>query len=577
MKAGRQINNYKIIEPLGSGGFGQVFLVEENITGELRAIKKLIRSENSQDDIIHEIRQVAKLKLSNTVMYFHHFWEADSLHFVMEYCAEGTLHDKIRAKSQDPDQLLLWIKQLALTLQEIHDKGIVHKDIKPVNILFSDQTPKISDFGMANRYGGTRSYLSPQALVGMRNTNADPREDIYALGVVLLEALLGRNPFNGKSLEQIIQMHNDLSYPVESLPLWQQSVVLKAISRHPETRFQTMRDFAEALESKEIPFIIKKEIFDAGLISEKIKHLIKRKSWLKAEALVEFAVEKYPTVLQILEVAGNYYLDRGKISDAILLFERALKVNPRLNIQRQLGEIHLEQGSYAKAMSLLSDHIQRSPTDLEAQNLLLKCFFLTNRPEAAIKLSVELLKVFPKDKVLNGNLALFYMLHEITVEGKILARWGNDQSVFVKYNYSLFFEPESVRSYSLKGRPLLRSKLLFMERRFLDIDQKKSKLSIVDSNLAVLKGKTFSESIIKIGRDGYYFNDILLSGSSVVSRRHAVIVNQPNEVWLYDLDSFSGIQVNEKKVFGKIQLIGLSKIQIGDHWMLVNPDERRIV
>lgn len=448
MKAGQQINNYKIIKPLGSGGFGQVLLAEENITGELRAIKKLIRSENSQDDIIHEIRQVAKLKLSNTVMYFHHFWEEDSLHFVMEYCPEGTLHDKIISDSYGADQLLQWIKQLALTLQEIHEKGIVHKDIKPLNILFSDQTPKISDFGMANRYGGTRSYLSPQALVGMRNTNADPREDIYALGVVLLEALLGRNPFNGKSVEQIIQMHSDLSYPVESLPLWQQSVVLKAISRHPETRFQTMRDFAEALESKEIPFIIKKEIFDAGLVSEKIKHLIKRKSWLKAEALVEFAVEKYPTVLQILEVAGNYYLDRGKFSDAILLFERALyKSQSKAKYSKTTKGVHLEQGSYAKAMSLLSDHIQRSPADLEAQNLLLKCFYLTNRPEAGIKLSIELLKVFPKDKVLNGNLALFYMLHEFTVEGKILARWGNDQSVFVKYNYSLFFESESVRSY----------------------------------------------------------------------------------------------------------------------------------
>ncbi|WP_209329593.1 FHA domain-containing serine/threonine-protein kinase [Lunatimonas salinarum] len=577
MIIGQTINNYKILKLLGNGGFGQVFLAEENITGELRAIKKLIGSENSQDDIIHEIRQVSKLKLAHTVMYFHHFWEGDSLHFVMEYCAEGTLHDKIRAKSQDPDQLLLWVKQLALTLQEIHDKGIVHKDIKPVNILFSDQIPKISDFGMANRYGGTRSYLSPQALVGMRSTNEDPREDVYALGVVLLESLLGWNPFYDKSVEEIIRMHRDLSYPIEGLPLWQQSIVLKAISRHPETRFQTMRDFAEALASKEIPFAIRKEVFDAGIISDKIKNLIRRRSWLKALSLVEFGVEKYPDNLQILEVAGNFYLDRGKVSEANLWFEKALRVNPRLNIQRQLGEIHLEQGNYAKAISFLSDHIQRNPTDLEAHNLLLKCFYLTNRLEAAIKLSGELLRVFPKDKCLSCNIALFYMLNDYNIEGKMLDRWGFDQSVFVKYNRSLFLEPESVRSYGVKGRPVLKSKLLFMDRKFLDIDHKKSTLSIVDSNFSCLKGKTFTDSIIKIGRDGFYFNDILISSSTIVSRRHAVIINQPNEIWLYDLDSFSGVKVNDKKVYGKVQLIGLSKIQVGNHWVLVNPDERRIV
>jgi pSer/pThr/pTyr-binding forkhead associated (FHA) protein len=116
-----------------------------------------------------------------------------------------------------------------------------------------------------------------------------------------------------------------------------------------------------------------------------------------------------------------------------------------------------------------------------------------------------------------------------------------------------------------------------MERRFLDIDQKKSRLTIVDSNLSILKGKTFSESIIKIGRDGYYFNDILFSDSTLISRRHAAIVNQLNEIWLYDLDSFSGVFVNDKKVQRKVQLIGLSKIQIGEYWIMINPDVGRIL
>lgn len=572
------LNNYKIIKQLGHGGFGQVFLAEENITGELRAIKKLRRSDTSQDDIIHEIKKVSKLKLSNIVMYYHHFWEEEQLYFVMEYCEGGTLGNKIKCNNYESEQILKWIKKLALTMHEIHERGIIHKDIKPDNILFSeDLSPKISDFGMANRYGGTRRYLSPQALVGMRSSNSDPREDIYSLGVVLMESWLGWNPFEWKTVEEIIEMHRDLSYPIEELPLWQQNIVLKAISRHPETRFQTMQEFAEALEAKDIPFVIKKGVFDAEIISEKIKSLIKRKAWLKAESLVEFAVDKYPNTLQILEVSGNYYLDRGKVAKAKDLFEKALKVNPRINIQKQLGEIHLEQGNYAKAISFLSDHIHRNPTDLHAQNLLLKCLFLTDRLEVGLALNSELLKVFPKDICLKSNLVLFEILIDFTQRKIVEITSDDNQSAFINYNRSVVLEPESNQSFSPKGKPTLKSKLLFMERRFLEIDHKSSRLTIVDSNLPHLINKSFSQPIIKIGRDGFFCNEILFPAQRIISRRHAVIINQQNEIWLYDLESFSGISVNDEIVNGKIQLIGMCKIQIDKFWIKVNPDLGKIL
>jgi|GEM_PF-7015007 len=89
------INNYKVVKRLGGGGFGEVYLVQENITNELRAIKKLNKSRSDQNDIIHEIQNVGRLRLSNVAAYHHHFWEGEKLHFVMEYCDGGNLDSVI--------------------------------------------------------------------------------------------------------------------------------------------------------------------------------------------------------------------------------------------------------------------------------------------------------------------------------------------------------------------------------------------------------------------------------------------------------------------------------------------------
>src|SRR5690554_3557565 len=190
MKNNQQINNYKIIKRLGGGGFGQVFLAVENITGEYRAIKKLISSESDQGDIIHEIQQVAKLKLPNTISYFHHFWDSEQLYFVMEYCSGGNFREHVQANNFGNEKKLEWIRVLALCLDQVHKKGIIHKDIKPDNLLFNgDGNPKIGDFGMANRFGGTMAYMSPAALTRREESNNDPREDVYSLGVTLMEIL----------------------------------------------------------------------------------------------------------------------------------------------------------------------------------------------------------------------------------------------------------------------------------------------------------------------------------------------------------------------------------------------------
>jgi serine/threonine protein kinase len=573
------IGNYKIIKTLGNGGYGQVYLVQENLTNEFRAIKKLNSDRADQGDIIHEIQHVAKLKLSNTVGYQHHFWDSEKLYFVMEYCSGGNLDTKIQSGTLSNDQVLVWIGICARCLQKVHGKGIVHKDIKPLNILFDeDEILKIGDFGMANRFGGTKAYMSPGAHFGLVQNADDPREDIYSLGVTLLECLTGENPFWGKNHQEIYEIHQGLKFQLDPLPEWIQNIILKAINQTPELRFQTMSEFAEAIEAKQIPFVFKKEILDAGNLADKIRRLISSKKWLKAQTLVEHGLEVYSNNLNILEVAGEYYLRRNLIEMARNVFETALRLNPRINIQRQLGEIQLELRNLPKAISLLSDHLHRNPNDLLGQNLLIKCYYQSNRYQAGFDLATELLKVFPNNSYFESNQYLCdILLHaesNLVTDSRVFS--GREDS-FIQYNLRVLVGGMSDKSHGFLEKPHIKTKLLFMESRFESLATSRSILTIVDSNQKNMIGRKFSGKIILLGREGYPVNDIQIPDGTVISRRHAVIINQKDDLWLYDLQSATGVRVNDYIVNGKIQLVGVSKIEIGKYWYRVTGDEGRLI
>jgi serine/threonine protein kinase len=573
------INNYKVVRRLGGGGFGEVFLVQENITNELRAIKKLNKSRSNQNDIINEIQNVARLRLHNVAAYNHHFWEGEKLHFVMEYCAGGNLDSKIQEGKCDHEKVLEWMKLIAKCLSEVHKKGIVHKDIKPLNILFDEEENlKIADFGVSNSFGGTRAYMSPGTLFGLVRSPNDPREDIYALGVTMLECLTEENPFWGKNPQEIYEIHQGLLFQLDLLPEWIQSVILKAINQVPELRFQTMAEFAEAIEAKQVPIVFRKDALEAGKLAENIQKQIKAKKWIKAQTLVEHGLETYPSNLKILEVAGDYFLKRRLIEMARNVFETAIRINPRINIQRPLGEIQLESKNIPKAISLLSDHLHRNPNDLHAQNLLIKCFYLSERYQAGYDLATELLKVFPFNPFFDSNQYLCeVLLHAESNLVNMRVPKGIDKKPFIEYNFKVLLGGLKDKSHGFLEKPHVRTKLLFMESRFESIENSKSVITIVDSNQKELIGRKFTNKIILFGREGFAVNDIQVPDGTVISRRHAVIINQKDDLWLYDLESATGVKVNNYIVNGKIQLIGVSKIEIGRFWYQVTGDEGRLI
>ena len=567
-------NIYQFERELGKGGFGTVFLAREDVSHRQVAIKQL----NSQDAdrqraIIHEMQMVSRFNHPNIITYHHHFSENSLLFLVMEYCAGGSVRDAITRRKISATEALNWIQTLAEALDFVHGKKIIHHDIKPDNILFTENGAiKLSDFGIANTGGGTLAYMSPEALAWDEHSVDDPRVDIYALGVTLMELLTGQNPFRYKSPEDLQAMHVKGDFPIKSLPGWQQEIILKAINKVPELRFQSMGDFAAAIKSKHVPLLLDKDAIRAGQAAERAERSLSTKKWTRAGSLLEFAAQKYPTNVNVLRALGRFHLMQQKIGRAKNAYEQAIKLNPRIDVQKDLGWINLALKDYPAAISLLSDHLHRNPSDLEAHNLLLQCFYETDRHDVAISLARSILDIEPNNPCFANNYYIASLLHKMGQKippGDLLGEYTNE---FIAYNFSVV--NESVLTHAWQKPPPLKSKLLFMDYRFRKLTR--SPLFIADEAAAEKKPRQLNKLIITFGREGYQANDVQVAGSTNVSRRHCVVVNCRDDVWLYDLDS-TGTHVNGERVKGKLPLIGRNIVRVGNKELIITSDKDNLI
>lgn len=567
-------NKYYFIKDLGDGGFGKVFLAKEKVSNRYVAIKQLKNTDKAeQEDIIHEIEMVSKFENQNIVTYYHHFWEDDKLFLVMEYCSGGSLRDKMSEGKITTSNALLWIQTLTSCLRSVHKKGIIHHDIKPDNILFSQNgIIKISDFGIANKDIGTRSYMSPEAFNWNIDTKQDPRLDIYALGVTLMELLTGKNPFSYLSKEEIIEKHQKADFPIQKLPNWQQEIILKSINKVPELRFQFMVEFEEAIKAESVPVIFKKEAVKAAELVEHAEKALKTNKWRSAAKYLELANANYPNNVAVLQAFGKYYLRIQKIEKAKEYLEKALRLNPRLDVQKDLGWINLENKKYPIAMGLLSDHLHRHPSDYEAYNLLIRCYYETNRYEPAMELSKMLMETNGHLPCFANNYYISYALHNQgkPIEPKSILKTADNP--FIGYNYSVLSEEK--KSHSFNKSPTLKSKLLFMDFQFNIM--KENTITFLESTIDDIVLGSTAKPIIKFGREEYEANDFQVPGGNPISRRHCIIINCKDDVWLYDLES-TGTYLNDEKVNRKVPILGFNKLTIGAVEYTITTDKSKLL
>lgn len=269
---GATLGNYKILTPLGQGGMARVYKArQENLDREV-AIKVLppwFAADNSFKERFElEAKLVGRLAHPNIVTVHDASEYNHRLYIVMQLVDGGTLKQRLDqlqtlGKTMDVVEAYAIFSQLASALSYAHDHGIIHRDVKPVNVLMDRSgRPILSDFGIAKalastkeltRQGagvGTPEYMSPEQCQG---GPVDRRADIYALGVMLFEALTGRLPFLGDNYpalahSHIYEMPPHPSRINPSIDPAVAQVIQTALMKHPAERYQQASDMAQALE-----------------------------------------------------------------------------------------------------------------------------------------------------------------------------------------------------------------------------------------------------------------------------------------------------------------------------------------
>ena len=216
LASGKLADRYRIRDRLGHGGMATVFLAEDCVLGRDVAIKRLHTegSETDEQRFRREARVGASLIHPNLVTIFDTINGPDGTLIVMEYVRGRPLSELISPEGMDPRRLLEVLRPVAAALDYAHDNGVVHRDVKPANVLIGeDRTVKLVDLGAAtaahatkitseNEVLGTLAYIAPERLAG--ETVGEPASDIYSLAVLAFEALTGRQPFRGETPAAIL-------------------------------------------------------------------------------------------------------------------------------------------------------------------------------------------------------------------------------------------------------------------------------------------------------------------------------------------------------------------------------------
>jgi len=265
---------YHIVERIASGGMGEVFRAYDTVLAREVAIKVLHRSLSGDPGFVDRFRREARAAagLSHPNIVAVHDWGAvDGVYFmVMEYVRGRSLRDVLNAEGLlAPSQAADVLMQVLAALEHAHRQGIVHRDVKPENVMVTREgIVKVADFGLARAYAdsrvtqagtvsGTVQYLAPEQLQG---EPADPRTDLYAVGVLAFELLTGRVPFTGETSMAIAYKHVRDRVPRPSavnpavpkgLDGWVSSMTEKARELRPESAVEARRDLAA--EARELP------------------------------------------------------------------------------------------------------------------------------------------------------------------------------------------------------------------------------------------------------------------------------------------------------------------------------------
>jgi eukaryotic-like serine/threonine-protein kinase len=265
------VGRYEVVSELGQGAMGIVYKARDPKINRFLAIKTIRFSDEFEPDKIREIKdrfmreaQIAgKLTHPSIVAVYDVGEDYDLTYMAMEFLEGESLQKYCRKGFLLPLRKVLYVvSEVALALDHAHRQGVIHRDVKPANIMvLKDGKVKVTDFGIAKAVSssqtksgivlGTPNYMSPEQINGHE---IDGRSDIFSLGVVFFELLTGVLPFHGKNLTNLFYQITQVKHPSPreinpKVPNPVEQIVDKALSKDPEQRFQTCSDFARYLKA----------------------------------------------------------------------------------------------------------------------------------------------------------------------------------------------------------------------------------------------------------------------------------------------------------------------------------------
>ncbi len=264
---GTTLGRYRLIERIGRGGMANVY-VAEPMGGHARVAIKLLTplmSDNEQftQRFRQEARVVARLKHPNIIPVIDYGEIDGKAYLVMPYHPSGSLSDRLAQGSVKPEEGGRIIAQISSALQFAHEHGVIHRDVKPSNVLLDEQgNGWLSDFGLAYMHDaslsltgsamlGTPAYVSPEQA---RGSKASARSDQYSLGIVLFEMVTGQLPFEAETPMGVLVKHMQTPIPLPrsikaSVPVHIERVILKATAKDPDDRFGSVAEMNAAFQA----------------------------------------------------------------------------------------------------------------------------------------------------------------------------------------------------------------------------------------------------------------------------------------------------------------------------------------
>jgi eukaryotic-like serine/threonine-protein kinase len=392
------IPGYRVLDFLGEGGMGSVWLAEDVATGRVVALKLLRRDRGEQHGrFAREARRLAQLGDTPGVLRLWAVGEHDGrVFFTMEYCAGGSLQGRLAARLLDPREAAGVLHAVAAAVHRIHAHGIVHRDLTPANILFAgDGTPKVADFGLAKLVGeasltptgpgqvlGTVPFLAPEQAAG-DSRNATAQTDVYALGAILYKCLTGKPPFQAATIHATLRQICDVepAPPTRlnpAVPGELAMICLKCLNKQPGDRYKTAADLAEDLQCfldgvqpriAQVRTILEHQ----DIARQKARRAVEA-ALDAAEAMLALDPRFHPSRLDFLRVSRDLLAelcrpDGGSAEDRATVADAHQRV---AEIDRKLGRHSQAEADLRRAVALARDLVREHPAKASYAMILVR-------------------------------------------------------------------------------------------------------------------------------------------------------------------------------------------------------------